>query len=35
MGKILRESELLKVRGLKISSYIGAKEDIERGLRLI
>ena len=27
--------DLLKARGLKISSYIGAKEDIERGLRLI
>ncbi len=27
--------EILKVRGLKVSSYIGSKEDIESGLRLI
>jgi len=27
--------EMLKARGLKIRSYIGSKEDIERGLRLI
>lgn len=27
--------DMLKARGLKISSYIGSKEDIERGLRLI
>lgn len=25
----------LKARGLKISSYIGSKEDVERGLKLI
>jgi len=27
--------EILKVRGLKVTSYIGSKEDIESGLRLI
>jgi predicted HTH domain antitoxin len=27
--------EILKVRGLKVSSYIGSKEDIKSGLRLI
>ena len=27
--------EILKVRGLKVSSYIGFEEEIERGLRLI
>lgn len=27
--------DMLKARGLKISSYIGSKEDIERGLKLI
>jgi hypothetical protein len=27
--------EILKGRGLKVSSYIGSKEDIESGLRLI
>ena len=27
--------DMLKARGLKIGSYIGSKEDIERGLRLI
>jgi len=27
--------ELLKMRGLKVTSYIGSKEDIESGLRLI
>lgn len=27
--------EIIKVRGLKVSSYIGSKEDIESGLRLI
>jgi len=27
--------EILKMRGLKLSSYIGSKEEIERGLRLI
>jgi predicted HTH domain antitoxin len=27
--------DVLKARGLKISSYIGSKEDIESGLRLI
>jgi len=27
--------DMLKVRGLKVSSYIGSKEEIERGLRLI
>jgi predicted HTH domain antitoxin len=27
--------DMLKARGLKISSYIGSKEDFERGLRLI
>jgi len=27
--------EMLKARGLKISSYIGSKDEIERGLRLI
>ena len=27
--------EMLKVRGLKVSSYIGSKEDIKSGLRLI
>jgi len=27
--------DMLKVRGLKISSYVCSKEDIERGLRLI
>ena len=27
--------EILKVRGLKVTSYIGSKEDIETGLRLI
>lgn len=26
--------DILKVRGLKVSSYIGSKEEIERGLRL-
>lgn len=27
--------EILKVRGLKVSSYVGSKEDIEKGLKLI
>ncbi len=27
--------EILKMRGLKVTSYIGSKEDIESGLRLI
>ncbi len=27
--------DMLKARGLKISSYIGSKEEIESGLRLI
>jgi predicted HTH domain antitoxin len=27
--------EMMKARGLKIRSYIGSKEEIERGLRLI
>ena len=27
--------ELLEMRGLKVTSYIGSKEDIESGLRLI
>jgi predicted HTH domain antitoxin len=27
--------DMLKARGLKVSSYIGSKEDIERGLGLI
>jgi len=27
--------EILKARGLKVSSYIGSEEEIERGLRLI
>ena len=27
--------DILKVRGLKVSSYIGSKEDIESGIRLI
>ncbi|MFZ2071232.1 MAG: UPF0175 family protein [Halobacteriota archaeon] len=27
--------EILKARGLKVSSYIGAKEETEKGLRLI
>jgi predicted HTH domain antitoxin len=27
--------DILKVRGLKVSSYIGSKDDIESGLRLI
>jgi len=27
--------DILKVRGLKVSSYIGSKEEIESGLRLI
>lgn len=27
--------DMLKGRGLKVSSYIGSKEDIEKGLRLI
>ncbi|MCD4799365.1 MAG: UPF0175 family protein [Methanosarcinales archaeon] len=27
--------ELLEMRGLKVASYIGSKEDIESGLRLI
>lgn len=27
--------EMLKARGLKVSSHIGSKEDIDRGLRLI
>jgi len=27
--------ETLKMRGLKVSTYIGSKEDIEKGLRLI
>ena len=27
--------EILKARGLKVSSYIGSKEEIEKGLRLI
>lgn len=27
--------EMLKARGLKVSSYIGSKEEIEKGLRLI
>ncbi|MBC8520578.1 MAG: UPF0175 family protein [Methanomicrobia archaeon] len=27
--------DTLKARGLKVRSYIGAKEEIERGLRLI
>ena len=27
--------EILKVRGLKVSTYIGSKEDIESGLKLI
>jgi predicted HTH domain antitoxin len=27
--------EILKMRGLKVTSYIGSKEDIESGLKLI
>ena len=27
--------DILKVRGLKVSSYIGSKEEIESGLKLI
>jgi len=27
--------EILKVRGLRVSSYIGSKEEIESGLRLV
>ena len=27
--------EILKMRGLKVTSYIGSKEDIESGLQLI
>ena len=27
--------DMLKARGLKVSSYVGSKEDIERGLGLI
>ncbi|RZN39231.1 MAG: hypothetical protein EFT35_03975 [Methanophagales archaeon ANME-1-THS] len=27
--------EILKARGLKVSSYIGSKEETEKGLRLI
>jgi len=27
--------DILKARGLKVSSYIGSKEDIESGLKLI
>jgi len=27
--------ETLKMRGLKVSTYVGSKEDIEKGLRLI
>lgn len=27
--------EILKVRGLKVTSFVGSKEDIESGLRLI
>jgi len=32
---IERFKDILKVRGLKVSSYIGSEEDIESGLRLI
>jgi predicted HTH domain antitoxin len=27
--------DTLKARGLKVSTYLGSKEEIERGLRLI
>jgi len=27
--------DVLKVRGLKVSSYLGSKKEIERGLRLL